>query len=317
MKTKFLTFAALVAMMASCSSENDFIKEDEGKPQPITVTASVAELNTRAGYETPDGGTEVLPKNFYLTITQDDTEGSQYNYTNKKLTLGDNNQYAYDGTMYWKRATPSPTAVTAYTIEGTEVSVQKDQTTMENVLASDLLGAKLNDGVTINGNNISVAFRHLLCKLDVTVKWGTELDNMTSKKFTGVTLYGLNCANATLDRTTATVSTENATVDDIKAFATISNSECVAEAIFLPSSTANPIIVIHTEIQKPTEQTASVRNFQISINAPDGGFVAGSRYTADVIVGGTVVGNVQANIKEGWVNANEEEIETDENQATE
>lgn len=307
MNTKFLTFAAFAAMMASCSSENDFIKEDEGKPQPITVTASVAELNTRAGYETPEDGTAVLPGTFYLTIKQSADESSTYNYVNKVMTLGDGGTYSYEGDMYWKGATPSPTAVTAYTIEGTEVSVQKDQTTAENVLASDLLGAKLGDGITISDNNISVAFRHLLCKLDVTVNWGTETETLEQKEFTGVTLVGLNSSGGTLDREAATISTVNATSDDIKAYSTITDSECKAEAIFLPS-TSDINVIIHIKYLHSHMTVPTPHHFQITVKAPEGGFVAGSRYTANVTVGGTVVGNVKASIANGWENAGDETL---------
>ena len=62
---KIFTLAALAAIVASCSQNDDIIPKDDLKDTPITVTAGVAELTTRAGYE----GTSVLPTTFYRAAT--------------------------------------------------------------------------------------------------------------------------------------------------------------------------------------------------------------------------------------------------------
>ena len=49
MKTKYLAYAAIALLLASCSNDEDFVPQDNLKT-PITVTATVAELATRAGY---------------------------------------------------------------------------------------------------------------------------------------------------------------------------------------------------------------------------------------------------------------------------
>lgn len=295
MKTKYLAFAALVALLASCSNDEDFTPQaDSLKDTPITVTAMVGELATRAGYDS-----ENLPEKFYLTITQEEgVENSPYNYTDVEMTKGDDDIYTEpDGVqMLWKNETPSPSAITAYTIDtGTEVKVQTDQSTETNVVASDLLGAIYateNSDITITGANIGINFRHLLCKLDITLSWGTELDNAKTKEITGVTISGLN-TTATLDRTTAAI-TDGATVADINAYTVTANEGVTtAEAIFTPS-TANPTITIFTKID------GEERVFSLTPTAPEDGFTSGNRYTVSITVGGSIVYGVTATVANGW-----------------
>ena len=139
MKTKYLAFAAAAFMLASCSNDEDFVPQDNLKDKPITVTAGVAELTTRAGYE----GTSVLPETFYLSITQDTEDAtSKYNYTNLLMTRGADNTYTAPASanLLWKDSNRD-VAVNAYTTDGTTFTVQTDQSTTDGVLASDLLGA--------------------------------------------------------------------------------------------------------------------------------------------------------------------------------
>ena len=184
MKTKYLAFAAAAFMLASCSNDEDFVPQDNLKDTPITVTAGVEGMLTRAGYETNTDNDDlsVLPETFYLTITQDIEDAtSKYNYTNVLMTKTEGeNKYTSTTNLLWKD-NDRDAAVNAYTIDGTTFTVQTDQSTANGVLASDLLGAvSTTEGdVTISGDNISVRFRHLLCKLDVIYSWGTEFDNAT------------------------------------------------------------------------------------------------------------------------------------------
>ena len=133
MKTKYLAFAAVSLMLASCSNDEDFVPQDNLKDNPITVTADVADLKTRAGYDEDN-----LPAKFYLTVTQTE-EASQYNYTNVEMTKGNGNNYTPSDNILWKDATRSP-FVSAYTTADATFTVQTDQSTAENVFASDLLG---------------------------------------------------------------------------------------------------------------------------------------------------------------------------------
>ena len=308
MKTKYLAFAAAAFMLASCSNDEDFVPQDNLKDAPITVTADVADLKTRAGYDADN-----LPAKFYLTVTQTE-EVSQYNYTNVEMTKGSGNNYTSSDNILWKDATRTP-FVSAYTTADATFTVQTDQSTAESVIASDLLGAvsTTEDDVTINGDNISVRFRHLLCKLDVTYSWGTEFDNVTTKSIKNVVYNGFG-TDAVLDRTTATI-TSGTYTDAITAFigkTTVNEVEKdMSEAIFAPQ-TGNPKIVITALID------GVERAFSLNVTAPTGGFVSGNRYTMDVAIGGTVTQTGEIKISKGWENgdANGEEEGTTGNMET-
>ena len=307
MKTKYLAFAAAAFMLASCSNDEDFVPQDNLKDAPITVTADVADLKTRAGYDADN-----LPAKFYLTVTQTE-EASQYNYTNVEMTKGNGNNYTPSDNILWKDATRTP-FVSAYTTADATFTVQTDQSTAENVIASDLLGAvSTTDGdVTISGNNISVRFRHLLCKLDVTYSWGTEFDNAT-KSIKSVVYNGFG-TDAVLDRTTATI-TSGTYTDAITAFigkTTVNEVEKdMSEAIFAPQ-TGNPKIVITALID------GVERAFSLNVTVPTDGFVSGNRYTMNVAIGGTVTQTGEMKISKGWENgdANGEEEGTTGNMET-
>ena len=308
MKTKYLAFAAAAFMLASCSNDEDFVPQDNLKDAPITVTADVADLKTRAGYDADN-----LPAKFYLTVTQTE-EASQYNYTNVEMTKGNGNNYTPSDNIFWKDATRTP-FVSAYTTADATFTVQTDQSTAESVIASDLLGAvsTTEDDVTINDDNISVRFRHLLCKLDVTYSWGTEFDNVTTKSIKNVVYNGFGI-DAVLDRTTATI-TSGTYTDAITAFigkTTVNEVEKdMSEAIFAPQ-TGNPKIVITALID------GAERAFSLNVTAPTGGFVSGNRYTMNVAIGGTVSQTGEMKISKGWENgdANGEEEGTTGNMET-
>ena len=290
MKNKFLILAATASILAACSN-NDVPQADNLKDTPITVTAGVAELSTRAGYE----GTSVLPATFYLTVTQDTEDAtSKYNYTNLLMTKGADNTYTAPASanLLWKDSSRD-VAVNAYTTDGTTFTVQTDQSTTDGVLASDLLGAVRaaeNSDISISGDNISINFRHLLCKLDVTYTWGTEFDNVTTKTIKSVMYQGFG-TDVTIDREACAV-TNGTTTADIKAYV----SGTTSEAIFAPQMGETPKIVITTTIDGVD------RVFSIGVTAPAGGFLSGKRYTMNVTIGGTSVtdGSVTATLANGW-----------------
>ena len=290
MKNKFLILAATASILAACSN-NDVPQADNLKDTPITVTAGVAELSTRAGYE----GTSVLPATFYLSITQDTEDvTSKYNYTNLLMTKGADNTYtaSESANLLWKDSNRD-VAVNAYTTDATTFTVQTDQSTTDGVLASDLLGAITaaeNSDITIADNNISINFRHLLCKLDATFSWGTELNTATTKTIKNVVYQGFG-TDVTLDREACTVTSGTASAD-IKAYV----SGTTSEAIFAPQMGETPKIVITTTIDGVD------RVFSIGVTAPAGGFLSGKRYTMNVTIGGTSVtdGSVTATLANGW-----------------
>ncbi len=281
MKTKYLAFAAAAFMLASCSNDEDFVPQDNLNDTPITVTAGVEGMLTRAGYE----GTSVLPETFYLSITQDTEDAtSKYNYTNIPMTKGSGNAYTSTTNLLWKDNNRD-VAVNAYTTDATTFTVQNDQSTTDGVLASDLLGAVKaaeNSDISISEDNISINFRHLLCKLDVTFSWGTEFST-TTKSIKSVVYNGFGI-DAVLDRTTATITpgTNAAAITAFVGKTTVDGVEKdMSEAIFAPQVGATPKIVITTSINNVE------RVFSLNVTAPTDGFVSGKRYTMGIKIGGT------------------------------
>jgi len=295
MKKKLLSLAAVVMLFAACS--NDDVPQDNLKDTPITVTAGVEGMLTRAGYE----GTSVLPETFYLSITQDTEDAtSKYNYTNLLMTKGADNTYTAPASanLLWKDSNRD-VEVNAYTTNATTFTVQTDQSTTDGVLASDLLGAVKaaeNSDISISGDNISINFRHLLCKLDVTFSWGTELATAADKAITSVMYQGFG-TDVTLDREACAV-TNGTTTADITAYVTTADEGVtyLSEAIFAPQMAETPKIVVTTTIDGVD------RVFSIGVTAPDGDFTFGNRYTMNVIIGGTSVenGSVTATLANGW-----------------
>lgn len=288
MKTKYFAFAAIATLLASCSNDEDFTPQvDSLKDTPITVTAGVDAMKSRAGHDADN-----LPATFYLTVTQTD-EVSQYNYTNVEMKKGSDNNYTPSTDLLWMDNTRSP-FVSAYTIEGTTFTVQADQSTAESVITSDLLGAvkergNTSEDIAINDNNINIRFRHLLCKLDVTFSWGSELmvETITDKSIKSVKYVGFG-SKVTLNRTTATVEASDATAE-INAYL----GTMTSEAVFAPRS-ATPKIVIMALIDNVE------RVFTVNVTAPAEGFVSGNRYTMNVTIGGTATETGEISIAKGW-----------------
>lgn len=312
---KIFTLAALAAIVASCSQNDNIIPKDDLKDTPITVTVGVEGMLTRAGYDT-----ENLPITFYLTVNQ---EGTNYDYTNVLMTknAGTATYSAPEGTtLLWKDGNHEAAVVNAYTTNATTFTVQTDQSTTDGVLASDLLGAVKTDeeasDINISGNNIAVDFRHLLCKFDVTFSWGSELEveTITDKSIKSVKYVGFG-SEVSLDRAAASVESNDATAD-IVALVT----DMTSEAIFAPYVGETPKIVITIETTTGEDGAAvtAERVFSINVNAPTGGFVSGNRYTMNVTIGGTAAETGEIGIAEGWEtgDANGEAEGTNGNMAT-
>ena len=293
-----LLFALSSFIFVSCDKQ-EVAPFDSQKDTPITVSAAVEGMLTRAGHDADN-----LPAKFYLTVTQTE-EVSQYNYTNVEMTKGSGNNYTTSDNILWKDSGRTP-FVSAYTTADATFTVQTDQSTAENVIASDLLGAvSTTDGdVTISGNNISVRFRHLLCKLDVTYSWGTEFGDVT-KSIKSVEYQGFG-TDVTLDRAACTIS-GGTTTDYIKAYISGSTSE----TIFAPQ-TGSPKLVITALIDNVE------RIFSLNVTVPTGGFVSGNCYTMNVAIGGTATQTGEMKISKGWEtgDANGEEEGTNGNMET-
>ena len=197
MKTKYLAFAAAAFMLASCSNDEDFVPQDNLKDKPITVTAGVAELTTRAGYE----GASVLPETFYLGIDQ---VGEKYDYPNMLMTKAtDANTYTPESPLLWAGGTDkvSVTAAT-FSLEGAQtLETKTDQSTAEGVKNSDHLLMAATE-ITPSANGISVDFSHIMSKVILTITLGDEF-NQAENPISNVTFKG-TLASRNYDRTSET-----------------------------------------------------------------------------------------------------------------
>ena len=194
---KIFTLAALAAIVASCSQNDDIIPKDDLKDTPITVTAGVAELTTRAGYE----GTSVLPTTFYLGINQ---TGTSYDYSNILMTKAtDANTYTPESPLLWAGGTDNVSVTAAtFSLEGAQtLEAKTDQSTAEGVKNSDHLLMAATE-VAPSANGISVDFSHIMSKVILTITLGNEF-NETENPISNVTFKG-TLASRNYDRTAET-----------------------------------------------------------------------------------------------------------------
>ena len=260
----------------------------------ITVTSEV-DMQTKAGYE----GTSVLPSSFYMTIKQGSEEGS---YTMNRAGSSSNN-YNFSGTApTWKTSDVSQISVKAvttpsikinnttygYTRNSGSMSVCIDQTTAERVEASDLLGAKTGNGITISGNNINVAFNHLMSKLQVSYKSSLtvskiELANVAVK---GTYSYS-NMKHVYSSLSTGTIN--------------MFRSANSAEAIFFPFDPAESNVTPELRVYL----NGSNEPLVCPIYLKDGArFIPGKLYMMNISISGTTVNNADVTIENWGANAN-------------
>ena len=282
MKTKYLAFAAAAFMLVSCSNDEDFIPQDNLKDKPITVTAGVAELTTRAGYE----GTSVLPTTFYLGIDQ---TGTSYDYSNVLMTKAtDANTYTPESPVLWANSTDkvSVTAAT-FSLEGTQsLGVQADQSTADEVKNSDHLLMAATE-ITPSANGISVDFSHIMSKVILTITLGDEF-NEAENPISNVTFKGTVASNNyTVGTGWATIAEDAATTDIIP----LCNAY-TAPTTDTPNATAEYEVIL-------VPQTVAADSFTVTFNVGDRVFKwtsasavtleGGNKYTLALTAGKDIV----------------------------
>lgn len=300
---KILALAALVALMASCSNEDQFSSEENLKDTPMTFTVGVGDMATRAGYDNNN-----LPPYFYVNIDQ---EGTEYDYAGVKMEQNDDNSYSPGTTLLWGSSSHNakieafcgsdiyrdyyPNLYCGYytLCNGGIVS------NLTDFLKNDYLGAcsaVSGDIVINNGGSVTVNFRHLLSKLDVTYSWGDELKDVTNKSISSVSYEGFG-NEFTIDLSTAKVAPYmdsdgySYTGYGTTAYLNGMTSEC----IFAPF-VSNPKLRISTKINNET------REFAVNVPVPTAGFQQGCRYTLNVCIGGKSATAGTLSIAEGWKN---------------
>jgi len=281
---KFIQILAVsaTALITACEERLTSLDSDT----PITVTSQVSE-KTRAGYDNAN-----LPDKFVMDIYQG---GGSYDYSLVEMTRQPNsNTYnAPNGTLLlWKgsetnhpnaeiKAMTIPDSTAIDPINPMTIKVNTNQTTDANVKASDLLGAKTGDGITINGHAINIEFRHLLSKLYVKYKFTNTLENQ-NPTINSITLENI-CVQGGYSYKEMDYVNSSLAYGNIQMFH--NSADKAAEAIFYPyTPTSNPILKISFSIGDKT-QTLSC-----PVDLKDNESFAGrKKYTMNVRINGTTI----------------------------
>ena len=262
----------------------------------ITVTSDV-DMQTKAGYE----GTSVLPSSFYMTIKQGSQDAK--NYTMNRAGSSSNN-YNFSGTApTWTTSDVSQVSIKAvttpsiqidnttygYTRNSGSMRVCIDQTTAERVEASDLLGAKTGNGITISGNNINVAFNHLMSKLQVSYK-------------SSLTVSKIELANVAVNGTYNYSSMKHVYSSLSTGTINMFRSNNSAEAIFFPFDPAESKVTPELRVYL---NGSSEPQLVCPIYLKDGArFIPGKLYMMNISISGTTVDNADVTIENWGANAN-------------
>lgn len=270
-KANILATAALATLLAACSNDSDVFNTPDYADTPIGLNVNVSPMATRAGYE--QGALTEGSFGLYLT-TEGTNSDERYNCTNREVKY-DNGWTIQGGQLLWKSndATVTYYAYLPYTGTVSDATnyaftVQTDQSTEDNVKASDLLCTGQQPATP--GTALDITFKHALSKLNVTLKKGSELDE-------GVTFKSVklsNCATATTVNLTDGTTDTATKSQTITLYAATENEQY--ECILVPQ-TFNQTLKVEI-----TDNNGKVYTFTSN---KDLTFASGEEYTLNLTVG--------------------------------
>ncbi len=272
-KANILATAALATVLAACSNDSDVLNTPDYADTPIGLNVNVSPMATRAGYE--QGA--LTEGSFGLYLTTQDTEGDErYNCTNREVKY-DNGWTIQGEQLLWKSndATVTYYAYLPYTGTVSDATnyaftVQTDQSTEDNVKASDLLCTGQQPATP--GTALDITFKHALSKLNVTLKKGSELEDGQNLTFTSVKLS--NCATTTTVNLFEGTFGNTTNSQTITLYAATENEQY--ECILVPQTFAQSLKV---EI---TDNNGKVYTFKSDNELT---FSSGKQYTLNLTVG--------------------------------
>ena len=301
---KLIIYILAVFCFIACS---EMIEDGIFESGNIITVRSEISSQTRAGYE----GSEVLPSHFYMDVIQGGS--GRFDYSLVKMTKEEASniyQAPSDKLLLWADSEGQHNAsIKALTLpynldeidpeNPMKISVCTDQTSEENVMASDLLGATSDKGIVIEGDDIKIMFNHLTTKLDVSYRFSNEgaAESMKINSFTLRNVCvggGFSYAEMDYDNSVA------------KGFGNIdmchNNASNSAEAVFYPYiPETDPILVVYVSVDgKVKELTCPVR-----LKSKDG-FIAGKRYKMSIEISGSAITNASINIVKDWDEENDD-----------
>lgn len=298
---------ALIISGSSCSEKinHEFVEAGKSIIVKSEVTGQV-----KAGYE----GTEVLPGEFVMDINQGDNK--LYNYSLVRMSKeGESNVYRApeNVSLTWAGDDHSNVNIKAMTVPyGLEeiesenpmsVRVCLDQTTEDNVELSDLIGASSGNGISIEGDDINILFKHLLTKLCVEYKFEGGLSG--AETTVNSIVFGNTCVEggysyAEMDFDSGV----SLGFGDVAMF--LDEDKETAECIFYPYvPTVNPALVINATIN------GAEKVFRCPVVLKNNtGFVSGKRYKMNVSITGADAVETSLSVVKDW-DTDENSILTD------
>lgn len=283
-----------IVLLSAVSCNEEIVTDYSEAGSNITVTLQV-KSETKAGYE----GTSVLPERFIIDIDQNGN-GNDYPQTLMKKSEGTTYIPEQNITMTWKDTDHSNVTIKAitspdgrYDIGSGLMTIEEDQSTPDKLKVNDLLGASTANGITIGGNNINVAFNHLMSKLYVTYT-----------KTASVTINSIKLRNVCTEGTYnySTLSYGNATLpsaNDTPITMYHNDKAQCAEAIFFPFTPQDdPELIVNVTISGTTTDIpcpVSLRN--------GASFIGGKIYLMNIDIVGTNVENIKIEV-ESWDSTN-------------
>lgn len=209
----FILATCMMAAMSACTHDEEPIAEIEGKPTDnvIRVTTDVAPsvtaTVTRAGYETSN----LEEFGFFVN----NTVSEDFTYNNIRMNRTEEGEWkaSIEEEMYWMSRLV-PVTVLAYapyqegeytTSSQVQANVLADQSTAENLLASDFIGMK-NDNFmpkTGEGGNltedgkVALSMKHLMSKICLSIEYPKKYNStdgsnpVTDLKLNGIRLNAI------------------------------------------------------------------------------------------------------------------------------
>ncbi|MBR4899155.1 MAG: fimbrillin family protein, partial [Prevotella sp.] len=188
MKKNIFLMIAVTALVAACSS--DVEETIVAEKCPVRLSSKSLTGMTRAGQSVQltqfDNGQEVG-----IFLAEDNgsgtavTSGTNVTAYDQPLTYVANGSGGLTNTQYWPQdgnglhifgvyPLAAATAAASYSATGVSFSVQADQSTDANYMASDLMTGKPTDGNPVVRTNSAVplTFTHLLTKINVNLTAG-------------------------------------------------------------------------------------------------------------------------------------------------
>ena len=284
--------------IASCNE-----KIETYTAERITVVSEIGQ--TKAGYE----GTSILPSEFIMDISQN--AGNEFDYSLVTMSKTDGNLYKEqdDITLYWADNDRSKVNIKALTLpygsdknafgKSMMIKVCEDQTSEDNVIKSDLLGAETGNGITVEGNNIKIIFKHLMSKLYVEYSFKEDI----KAEIKSITLEhtciggGYSYLDMDYDNSVSTSFGNILMYHDTK--------EETAEAIFYPHiQTEDATLVIKAAINGIDKEYKC----PVAYKKQDG-FIGGKKYKMNLILNASTIENSSVTEVREWIE-DTESIET-------